>query len=256
MHRFKSFLVEEATPSLDHHHTSSSKIDVDKHNSGKGKNPDHPMWLSHSAHQAKGWHNNAKSENGSAHTYKVKVNKIAHHTDPKVKSLFKKHGHDIHDYHATLIGNPSHKEVHNHPATKMLQKHGFHGHTHSDYNSHDFNKDHDSTVVFHRKHATMTDSNKEPAHKHADTKHTVGSHTVTHKTHDEFMDGSHRPLSHGGTESRITTSHDHVATLKSKLKGTGNKVNATKNKTGSRVKVTHSTPAARDAFHKHLKGLK
>ena len=38
MHRFKSFLAiaESTDSSHDHHHTSSSKIDVDKHNAGKG----------------------------------------------------------------------------------------------------------------------------------------------------------------------------------------------------------------------------
>lgn len=253
---FKRYIAESTDSSHDHHHTSASKIDTDKHNAGKGKNPEHPMWLSHNAHQAAGWHKNHEQDHGKAHTYKVKVNKIAHHTDPKVKSLFKKHGHNMKDYHTDLVSNPNHKEVHNHPATKMLKKAGYHGHTHSDYHSHDFGKDHDSTVVFHRKHATMHDANKAPAHKHADTKHTVGSHSVTHKTHQEYMDGSHRPLDHGGTESRITTSHDHAKSLKTKLKGTGNKVNTTKNKSGSRVKITHSDSAARDTFHKHLKGLK
>ena len=255
-HKVAHNVTESVDFSHDHHHTSVSKIDTDKHNAGKGKNPEHPMWLSHNAHQAAGWHKSAEKENGKAHTYKVKVNNIARHTDPKVKSLFKKHGHNMKDYHTDLVSNPNHKEVHNHPATKMLKKAGYNGHTHSDYHSHDFQKDHDSTVVFHRKHATMHDANKKPAHKHADTKHTVGSHSVTHKTHQEYMDGSHRPLDHGGTESRITTSHDHAKTLKTKLKGTGNRVNTTKNQSGSRVKITHSDSAARDTFHKHLKGLK
>ena len=199
MKSFKRYITESTDSTHDHHHTSAVKIDTDKHNAGKGKNAEHPMWLSQSAHQAAGWHKNAESETGKAHTYKVKVKKIAHHTDPKVKSLFKKHGNSMKDYHTDLVSNPHHKEVHNHPATKMLKKAGYHGHTHSDYDSHNFQKDHDSTVVFHRKHATMHDASKEKAHKHADTKHTVGSHSVTHKTHQEYMDGSHRPLDHGGT---------------------------------------------------------
>ena len=161
MKTFKRFMREDSNPSdsHDYHHTSRNAIDTDAHNSGKGSNPDHPMWLSHNKDQASGWHKHTKDNEGSAHTYKVKVSgKIAHHKDPKVKALFKKHGHDMNDYHDHLVGNPSHKGVHDHPATKMLQKAGYHGHTHPDYDPHDFSKDHDSTVVFHRKHAKMEKS--------------------------------------------------------------------------------------------------
>lgn len=163
MLRFKRFIAEDSNPGDKHdfHHTSHDHIDVDKHNAGKGKDPNHPMWLSHNAQQAKGWHQNTREETGQAHTYKVKVaGKIAHHKDEKVKALFKKHGHDMNDYHADLVGNPEHEEVHGHPATKMLQKAGYHGHTHPDYDPHDFQNDHDSTVVFHRKHATMHKQDK------------------------------------------------------------------------------------------------
>lgn len=255
----------ENDDSHDYHHTSHANIDTDKHNAGKGKNPSHPVWLSHNSHQAKGWHNIVKDDSGKAHTYKAKVNgKIAHHHDPKVKSLFKKHGHDMHDYHADLVGNPDHKEVHNHPATKMLKKAGYVGHSHPDYDPHDNQKDHDSTVVFHRKNVHMSHSaehaekpkEKPKAHPHEDTTHKVGNHAVTHKTHDHYMDGSHRPLSHGGTESRVTMSHDHAQKLKSELKHTGQKVNVTKGKKSSRVKVTHRNDTDRGNFHHILKSIK
>lgn len=256
---FKRFIAEDSNPgdTHDYHHTSYNKIDINKHNAGKGKNPNHPVWLSHNSHQADGWHRNTHQETGQAHTYRVKVHgNIAHHKDEKVKALFKKHGHDMDRYHNHLVGNPDHNEVHGHPATKMLQKAGYHGHTHPDYDPHNFQRDHDSTVVFHRKHTTMQDRNAKPKHEHEDTTHKVGPHTVTHKTHDEYMDGSRRPLSHGGTESRVTMSHDHAQQLKSRLKGSGQKVNITKGKKTSRVKVTHRDGIDRTNFHHHIMQVK
>lgn len=146
----------EQTLEHDYHHTSINKINPEKHNFSN-----HPMWLSHTAHQATGWHENAKSEHDTAHTYSAKVNgKIAHYEDNKVKELLHKHGVDQKDYNGTLVGNPESHEVHDHPATKILQKHGYVGYTHSDYDPHDFSKDHDSTVVFHRKDVSLT-------HKHS-----------------------------------------------------------------------------------------
>lgn len=154
MKNFKTFVasLNESSSSHDYHHTSVDKIDQKKHSSSE-----HPMWLSHSAHQAAGWHQNAKDEHDSAHTYTAKVNgKIAHHDNHEVKELLHKHKVDQDDYHADLASNPESKEVHEHPATKLLKKHGYAGYSHPDYDPHDNQKDHDSTVVFHRKDVSLT----------------------------------------------------------------------------------------------------
>ena len=144
--------LSESSSSHDYHHTSVDKIDQKQHASSE-----HPMWLSHSAHQASGWHANSKDEHDSAHTYTAKVHgKIANHEDHKVKELLHKHKIDQDDYHGHLASNPSSHEVHDHPATKLLKKHGYSGYSHPDYDPHDFQKDHDSTVVFHRKDVSLT----------------------------------------------------------------------------------------------------
>lgn len=163
MKSFKQFVVEDSNPgdANDYHHTSQNEIDVKSHNEGKGLNPNHPIWLSHNKNQAEGWHQHIADgagwhEPGSAYTYKVKIHgKIAHHKDPKVKDLFKEHGIDASDYSEDLVSNPDHEEVHDHPATKILKQAGYHGYTYPDYDSHDFEKDHDATVIFNRKHAKM-----------------------------------------------------------------------------------------------------
>ncbi len=158
MKTFKSLQEEihttlnEASSAHNYHHTSVNMIDQKKHASSM-----RPMWLSHSAGQAGGWHKNAKDENGSAYTYTAKVNgKIAHHDNHEVKALLHKYKVDQDDYHDVLVTNPEPKEVHNHPATKILKKHGYVGYSHPDYDSRDWEKDHDSTVVFHRKNVILT----------------------------------------------------------------------------------------------------
>lgn len=143
-------LNEARTPN--YYHTHSVPIDQKTHATAE-----HPIWLSHSLHQASGWHRNAKEDNGSAHTYTAKIDgKIARHNDPKVKELLDKHKIDRRDYHDTLTMNPEANEVHDHPATKLLKEHGYVGYSHPDYDPHDFQKDHDSTVVFHRKNVSLT----------------------------------------------------------------------------------------------------
>lgn len=137
---------------VDYHHTNNNKIDISAHSTNE-----HPIWLSHNVQQANGWHKNTEEEHGKAHTYSAKINgKIANHHDDTIKTLFKKHKIDGSQYHDTLVSNPDSSEVHNHAATKVLKKHGYVGYSHPDYDSTNFQKDHDSTVVFHRKHVELT----------------------------------------------------------------------------------------------------
>ncbi len=268
MFRFKTFISEN-----DYHHSSHLNINTDKHNSGKSRSADHAMWLSHNAHQAKGWHNIQKDNFGKAHTYKVRVKgKIAHHEDKKVKALFKKHGHHMGNYHVDLISNPTHKEVQNHPATLTLKKAGYVGHTHPDYDSHDTQKDHDSTVIFHRKnttHLTKTDVGKrEKKPKPEKPKHQVpkghnqinlvGKHDVTHQTHQEYTHGSIRgnkfePLEK--TRSKVRLTSDQASKVKSLVhKKDGNTYKHVKKKDNAvDAYVTHDNEKSRKAFHNHLK---
>lgn len=124
------------------YHTSPDPINI----RSIGKNP---MWFSHNITQAKGWHSITRENAGGAHTYKVDVNaKIAHYQDPKIKKLFADAGIDQVKYEMDLVANPNAREVMSHEGTKLLIKNGYGGYTHLDYDSTDFQKDHESTVVF------------------------------------------------------------------------------------------------------------
>jgi hypothetical protein len=109
----------------------------------------HPIWLSHNEHQARGWHKLVPEST----SFKVELKpgtKIAHYADQKVEEHLKKHGVDIDDYAADLTANPESHEVYNHPGTKALKAAGYHGFTHQDYDPHDNQKDHETTVLFDR----------------------------------------------------------------------------------------------------------
>ena len=107
-----------------------------------------PIWLGHRKETAKGYYVGRKM---GAHLSRYDVKgKIAHHKDPKVKGLFRDHGHSQHDYHYQLSENPRVKTVHDHPATKTLKKHGYVGYSHPD-TMEGAARNH-NTVVFHRKH--------------------------------------------------------------------------------------------------------
>lgn len=254
---FKSFLKENTEQ--DYHHTSGSSINTEKHNAGKGENPEHPVWLSHDSHQAKGWHNRIKDNEGSAHTYKVAVKgKIARHDDPEVKALLKKHGHDSDDYHSLLASNPSPKEVHEHPATKTLQKHGYVGYTHPDYDPHNDQKDHDSTVVFNRKNTQLSKPSSEKAKEQKEgdhVTHNVGNHEVQHQTHQHYT-GTIAPTPLAKTRSVVKLSDEQASKLKTAVhKKDGNEYKHTKKKDGVVAYVTHDNEKSRQAFHKALSDI-
>ena len=147
--KFVSYIIKEDTiDEAKMYHTSPTTILSVK---------DKPMWFSHNEKQAKGWHANTKDNHGKAYTYKFDVKgKIADYKDPKVKKLFNDAGINQMDYENDLVSNPSASEVLKHKGTKLLQKNGYVGYTHSDYDSTDFGKDHDSTLIFTpRKNAKM-----------------------------------------------------------------------------------------------------
>ncbi len=123
-----------------YHATSSNRINI------KSK---HPIWLSHNQHQALGWHKLVPGSKSFKVTLKSDT-KIAHYNDPKVKEHLNRHGIDINDYAADLTANPESHEVHEHPGTKVLKIEGYHGFTHPDYDPHNNEQDHDSTVLFDR----------------------------------------------------------------------------------------------------------
>lgn len=153
MQTFKHFLnlLNEETFKFDYHHTSAVKIKPKEHSANED-----PMWFSHSREEADKWHSNAMLNHGSAYTYSAKINgKIAHHTDPEVQAIFKKHNIDQDEYHADLVSNPEYDEVHAHEGTQLLKKYGYAGYTHPDYDPADSQKDQDSTLVFHRKDAQL-----------------------------------------------------------------------------------------------------
>ena len=146
--QYCTFLTEH-TNLGEYFHTSVDKMK-------KKPKENYPIWLSHSEHQARGWHQLAIENSGTAHTYSVKVNGvIAKNDDPKIQQLFSKNNIDQDDYDADLASNPDSDEVHSHEATKMLQKNGYVGYQHSDYDPHDQDNDHDSTVIFNRHHVEL-----------------------------------------------------------------------------------------------------
>lgn len=152
---FKQYINESIQH--DYHHSSIKKINIEKHNSGKDSKSNYPIWLSHNEHQAEGWTKNLFDEYRSASTYKVSIKgPIANHADPKIKNILKNHDEEYIDaFHANLSSNPEAEYVHSHPIVKELQKHGYIGYSHPDYDPHDFSKDHDSTVIFNRRNTTI-----------------------------------------------------------------------------------------------------
>ena len=85
-------------------------------------------------------------------THKVEVNgKIADLDDSAVQDIVKSHG-GHHSYTDHLATAQNAKDVHDHPATKALQKHGYVGASHWDYDPHDFEKDTKTTCIFNREH--------------------------------------------------------------------------------------------------------
>jgi hypothetical protein len=146
MKSFKEFVHNDNHH--DFHHTSiHGKLETDK---------DYPIWLSHNRHQARGWHTNSKLQgvDGSkTKTFKVKLKhdaKIAQYKDESVKKHLAKYGVDAQEYSADMACNASKKDVDEHPGTIALKNAGYHGITHDDYNPHNFQKDHDSTLLFDR----------------------------------------------------------------------------------------------------------
>ena len=101
-----------------------------KHDAPAGEKP---IWLGHHSKETrKHYYKPAKGRKGS-HFSKMKVKgNVAHHRDPNVKKLLYKHGHNIHDYNKMLSYEPHRDDVHNHPITKTLKKHGYVGYTHHD----------------------------------------------------------------------------------------------------------------------------
>lgn len=154
MIRFLDFLAESDEHVVHAFHTTTKPLTK--------LHDDHPTWVSLHKHHADGWHRNTVENSGDAHTYKVEVRgKVAHHTDKHVQKLLKDHGVDHHEYAGHLVENPSKDEVHSHPATKALIKHGYHAYVHTDYDPNDFDNDADSMVVFHGgKHAKITGRHK------------------------------------------------------------------------------------------------
>ena len=142
METFKKYSMRE---SQEYYHASKD---------GKIGNDKHPIWLSHDEHAAKGWHKNTQelSSNPSAvKTHKIKVHgKVADLQDEKTQKLLAKHNIDHSEYENHLASAQDSDEVHNHPGTKLLKKHGYVGVSHMDYDPHDMSKDSKTTVVFHR----------------------------------------------------------------------------------------------------------
>ena len=107
--------------------------------SKSGENPEErPIWLGHHSKDTRKYYKPVKNKKG-AHFSKVRVKgQTAHHKNPEVKKLLSKHGHkskDITKYNKMLSLDPDHKAVHDHPITKVLKKHDYHGWTHPDHAS-------------------------------------------------------------------------------------------------------------------------
>ena len=140
MKKFKQFIKENDDQHDYHHATHADSFDTKS---------DKPLWLSHNKHQAKGWHNTDNSEKSSSFKVELKPGtKIAHHNDPAVHDHLAKHGVDKDKYVSHLTSNPDHHEINSHPGTKALKKAGYHGISHPDYDPHDNQKDHDTTMLF------------------------------------------------------------------------------------------------------------
>jgi hypothetical protein len=144
MKRYRQFILENQEEHDYHHATHADSFDTKS---------DKPLWLSHSEHQAKGWHNTDNSEKTSSYKIKLKPGtKIAHHADPKVRDHLAKNGVHINNYVGDLTSNPDHKEINSHPGTQALKNAGYHGFTHPDYDPHNNQKDHDTTLLFSASH--------------------------------------------------------------------------------------------------------
>lgn len=140
MKTLAQILIETKNESEYFHATHDRSIDT---------KANHPIWLSHNEQQAHGWH---KISRGST-SFKVKLHagtKLAHRDDPKVHDHLAKHGVDVYNYEADMTANPESHEVHEHPGTKALKSAGYHGFVHLDYDPHNSEKDHLSTLLFDR----------------------------------------------------------------------------------------------------------
>ena len=150
---FKSYLMER-----EFYHTTRSQRDADHLH----KHADRPIWLSHKKGDAIDHHKDAAldgSRNPQTHRMKVK-GRVAHYANPKVRAKLIGAGHtDEHqkEYKHMLLKNPhGAHNIHDHPITKTLKKHGYVGYRHKEFNFRS-DKPNTSTVVFHRKHVEKGD---------------------------------------------------------------------------------------------------
>lgn len=109
-----------------------------------------PIWFAlEKNHAIDGWFKNSLEDGGTAFLYSATLDRaVSHIRDKHIIEIFKKIGEDVNDWVDMIVGNPSTKEVYDHPATKALIAAGHIGLVYSDYDPRDFQKDLDAVIVF------------------------------------------------------------------------------------------------------------
>lgn len=124
------------------YHSSSRAVALRKSSSAV-------LWFAlDKTHALLGWHKNALLETNSARTYVASISGRIATSESNTTKLFNNAKIDIDDYVTDIVGNPTSKEMLDHPGTKLLLAAGFDGFIYYDYNPSDFNKDLEALVIF------------------------------------------------------------------------------------------------------------